>query len=103
MNEIYPKNIHRVKISPKNNCCFLLMPFDPSFDEVYGDIKASLKRIDFDCLRADDIFVNKPIMSNIVCEILANHFIIADMTNKNPNVFYEIGIAHSFRDSSNVI
>ena len=79
------------------------MPFDNTFDEVYAEIKAALKRIDFNCLRADDIFDNRPIMSTIVSQIISSHFVVADLTNKNPNVFYEVGIAHSYRDAPNVI
>jgi hypothetical protein len=103
MYELYPKSFLRANLQPKRNRCFVLMPFASSFNEVYAEIKTSLKDIGFQCSRADDIYENRPIMSIIMTEIATAHFVIADLTGKNPNVFYEVGIAHSFRDISNVI
>jgi len=79
------------------------MPFHNSFDEVYSEIKSSLRIIGFGCTRADDIYANRPIMNIIISEIMTAHFVIADLTDRNPNVFYEVGVAHSVRDISNVI
>lgn len=35
--------------------------------------------------------------------MLRSRYIIADLTDCNPNVFYELGIAHSFKDAQNII
>jgi hypothetical protein len=103
MYSIYPKSISRTKLQPKKNQCFVLMPFASTFDEIYAEIKASLQPLGFACYRADDIYANRPIMTTIVCEILSSHFVIADFTDKNPNVFYEVGLAHAFREMASVI
>lgn len=103
MYQIYPKLIHKSKLLPKQNAAFVLMPFAETFDEVYAEIKRALRTVGFACQRADDLDVNRPIMTNIVCEIISSHFVIADLTDKNANVFYEVGVAHSFRDLANVI
>jgi hypothetical protein len=103
MYQIYPKSLLRTKLKPKPSQCFVLMPFQRSFDEVYSEIKSSLGAIGFGCTRADDIYANRPIMNIIISEIMSSHFVIADLTDRNPNVFYEVGIAHSFRDMANVI
>jgi hypothetical protein len=103
MYQVYPRTLLRTKLRPKPNQCFVLMPFHSSFDEVYAEIKSSLKTIGFGCSRADDIYENRPIMTIILSEIAVAHFVIADLTGKNPNVFYEVGVAHSLRDIPNVI
>ncbi|HLX68458.1 MAG TPA: hypothetical protein VKV04_02420, partial [Verrucomicrobiae bacterium] len=44
--------------------------------------------------RADDFFSAHSVMSDIWNAICSARLIIADCTGRNPNVFYEIGIAH---------
>ena len=103
MYEIYPKQLQKRKLRAKRSECFVLMPFAGQFDEVYSEIKIALKSIDFQCNRADDLYHNTPIMTTIIGEIISSHFVIADLSGRNPNVFYEVGIAHCFRDVPNVI
>jgi hypothetical protein len=43
--------------------------------------------------RADDIFDTRPIMQSIWDCVLESGIIVADLTGKNPNVFYEAGLA----------
>lgn len=45
--------------------------------------------------RGDDIFTPTDIMDDIWQGIYAADFIIADITGRNPNVLYELGIAHT--------
>ncbi len=102
--DIYPKKIARKKVQFKKNTCFVLMPFEPEFDDIYSEIKMQLKKkANFEVERADNIYLNSSIMDIVVSEILASHFVVADLTGKNPNVFYELGIAHSFKDAPNII
>ncbi len=103
MYEIYPKQLRKRKLPAKKNHCFILMPFSREFDEIYAEVKSALSEIGFGCNRSDDLYHNSPIMTTIVSEIISSHFIIADLTGKNPNVFYEVGIAHCFRDVPSVI
>jgi hypothetical protein len=76
--------------------CFVLMPFDESFREVYTDVyKAVCTEHHIDCWRVDEISRPGSITRDIVEGILDADIVIADLTSKNPNVFYELGIAHS--------
>jgi hypothetical protein len=42
-------------------------------------------------------------MEDIMIGIAGADFIVADVTEKNPNVFYELGIAHSCKDANSVV
>lgn len=100
---IYPKQYRNARIPVEKNRCFVLMPFEHELDIVYGQIKKTLTRAGFICNRADDISGGTPIIGKILNEILKAQYIIADITNCNPNVFYELGVSHSFKDAGNVI
>jgi hypothetical protein len=75
---------------------FVLMPFSEALFPVFNDhIKKVCKKFHLVCKRADDIFSTSEIMGDIWTLIRKAKIIIADCTNKNPNVFYELGIAHT--------
>lgn len=101
--KIYPKQYRNEKISIQKNKCFVLMQFSPDLDIVYGTIKKELDSIGFMCHRADDISGSPIIFNKILTEMFSSRFIIAELTHNNPNVFYELGIAHSFKESTNII
>lgn len=101
--KIYPKQYRNEKISVQKNKCFVLMQFSEDLDIVYGTIKKELDNIGFICNRADDISGSPIIFNKILTEMFSSRFIIAELTHNNPNVFYELGIAHSFKESSNII
>lgn len=64
--------------------------------EVYDEIYVRVcKKNDIKCWRVDEISRPGSITRDIVEGILDADIIIADLTDKNPNVFYELGIAHS--------
>lgn len=80
----------------KENHCFYLCPFIEPFNTIYKDhIVKSLKKVGFTVNRADEIFGTQPIIEDIWEEINSASIIIADVTGKNPNVMYEIGLAHT--------
>ena len=101
--KIYPKQYRNEKISIQKNKCFVLMQFSADLDIVYGTIKKELDSIGFICNRADDISGSPIIFNKILTEMFSSRFIIAELSHNNPNVFYELGIAHSFKEPSNII
>lgn len=91
-------------IEQEEDLCFVLMPFKPSFDRLYREqIKPAVEASEFRCIRADDIFSPTPILEDIWIHILKSKVVIADVSSRNPNVFYEIGIAHTVGRSVIVI
>ena len=71
------------------------MPFHPNFEGVFSTLKAAAESAGFSCRRADDIWDNPAVMQDIVSLIDHSRIVICDCTGRNPNVFYEIGIAHT--------
>ncbi len=78
------------------NLCFTLMPFEAELKAIYDDhIRPVVESEGLSCIKADDIVSTGLITWDIWEKINRARFIIADLTGKNPNVFYELGIAHT--------
>jgi hypothetical protein len=50
---------------------------------------------DLECVRGDDMFGSAVVMDDVLSAIRASTVVIADLTGRNANVFYEVGIAHA--------
>lgn len=77
--------------------CFVIMPFShEDLNVVYKDfVKPNIEKLSIDCVRGDDIFGENIIMDDIIKAIGDANILVADLTYRNPNVFYELGIAHA--------
>ena len=76
--------------------CFVIMPFSEPFNEYYIDIlKPVIEECSLEAFRADEIYGTQPIIEDIAESIIDATIIIADVTGKNPNVNYELGLAHA--------
>jgi hypothetical protein len=75
---------------------FVLMPFSDQLKPIYEDhITRSARKLGLTVARGDDFFTSHSIMSDIWAAIMSAKAVIADCTGRNPNVFYEIGLAHA--------
>jgi hypothetical protein len=75
---------------------FVLMPFKAAMVPVYEDhIKPTCASLRLTVRRADDFFTADRVVEDIWSAIASARLIIADCTGRNPNVFYEIGLAHT--------
>jgi hypothetical protein len=74
---------------------FVLMPFDSSFDSVYASIARAATSSGFECVRADEIHRPGVVMQSVSEMIGRAELVVADLTGRNPNVFYELGEAHA--------
>jgi nucleoside 2-deoxyribosyltransferase len=79
----------------KNNLVSVMMPFNEEFREVHDSIRLSCSNVGLECLRVDDIWKNSVIIQDVFELIFSSSIVIADLSHKNPNVFYEVGIAHT--------
>ncbi|WP_373413543.1 hypothetical protein [Ensifer aridi] len=73
----------------------VMMPFTPQFSNVYSAISEAAKSVGLRCNRADDIWNHSVLMQDIFGLIYRSHIVVCDFSGKNPNVFYEAGIAHT--------
>lgn len=72
------------------------MPFGEGFDEIYElFLVPSLVEAGFNVVRADNIKNSQNILKDIVRGIAASDLVVADLTDSNANVYYELGLAHA--------
>jgi hypothetical protein len=84
-----PKELENIDV-------FVLMPFKQDLVPVYQDhIKSTCAKLGLTVQRADDFFTAEAVVQDIWAAIASARLIIADCTDRNPNVFYEIGLSHA--------
>src|SRR5689334_19638765 len=75
---------------------FVLMPFSSDFNDVYQlGIKEACREAGAYCERVDEQIHDGSILQRIYNQIAKADVVVADMTNRNPNVFYEVGYSHA--------
>ena len=81
---------------PDKKLCFVIMPFREELEEVYNyGIKPAVEESGYRCVIAKEEIGSVNITRDIIEHIFQADIIIADLTGNNPNVFYELGVAHS--------
>ena len=76
--------------------CFVLMPFSEDFNDVYEfGIKGACSDVDVYCERVDEQIFLGSMLDRIYNQISRADLLVADMTGRNANVFYEVGYAHA--------
>lgn len=73
----------------------VMMPFYGSFSNTFDSINNACIDVGLECKKANDIWENSTFIQDIFELIFTSKIVIGDFTGKNPNVFYEIGIAHT--------
>ena len=100
---IYPKDFFTSDVRIKRNQCFFVMPFSKKYDKVFSRLKRDLKESGYSLIRVDEVPISTSIMNKIMSSLSTSQYVIADISDLNPNVFYELGISHSMKESRNVI
>jgi hypothetical protein len=82
---------------PSGTSCFVMQPFLGPLGGYYESIyKPAIEQAGLQPLRADaEIFGTGKIMDQIWRGIHSAQVLVAELTSKNPNVFYELGLAHA--------
>ena len=76
---------------------FVAMPFRQELDRRYQQvIKPALEEMGFEVQRADELFGTEPVLARIARLIRLSDLVVADLTGRNPNVLYELGLANAF-------
>jgi hypothetical protein len=76
---------------------FVAMPFAKEFDDVYTAIRRAAENLSLDTTRVDELYEPGPIIQQIFRGIAESDFVVAEISSKNPNVYYEVGLAHCVR------
>ncbi len=83
------------EISVRKDSAIFLTPFDVKGEILFKQCQEILGKLDI-FLRKSDNFVEKDdIMMNIVALIVQSEIVIVNINGRNPNVYYELGIAHA--------
>lgn len=87
-----------VSVSSEDTC-FIVMPFGEPHGTYYNKIyKPAIEKAGMQPMRADaEIFGAGKIMDQVWRGISAAKVLVAELTTRNPNVFYELGLAHALR------
>ena len=109
--DLVHEEIQNIQKQPISKKCFVIMPFSDTdscsteeWDDIFENtIKSAVEKsgYGYSCNRAS---LN---IGHIINDILDNlnkaDVVIADLTDRNPNVFYELGVRQTLRDSTILI
>ena len=81
------------------DACFVMQPFAPPLGDYYEKIyRPAIEKAGLKAVRADaDIFGTGKIMDQVWRGIQSAKVLVAELTSRNPNVFYELGLAHALK------
>lgn len=86
----------QTKKTKHKDICFVIMPFGGWGDDYYGTIYIpAIEAAGMEAHRADDLFRPSTIVNDIWSYTKKAKILLADLTGKNSNVFYELGLAHA--------
>jgi hypothetical protein len=102
---MHPSDYFKHKYDVRGGYCFFVMPFAKEFNDVYSTIRSALQQEELavECHRADEIVGGGEVMADVLRNLAEAELIIVDLTGDNPNVFYELGIAHTLRCKEAVV
>lgn len=79
------------------NVAFIMMSIsatDPSLEDSLNAIKRATAQHGIEGVRVDEIEHSKKITDVILDKLRASRFLVCDISNERPNVYYELGYAH---------
>jgi HEPN domain-containing protein len=83
-------------LAATSNLCFVLMPFSERFDVVYRTLIVPVAtELGLTVVRADELSAPGSIMEQIRVAIQQARLCIADLTENNANVMFELGLAQA--------
>ena len=82
-----------------SDVCFVMQPFSSPLGEYYDKIyKPAIEKAGLKPLRADaELFGTGKIIDQVWRGITGAKVLVAELTSRNPNVFYELGLAHALQ------
>ena len=96
--KVAKKKVAKKKVAKKKTkeLCFVLMPFKEPFDTYFDVIiSPAIDIVGLEPIRGDSVFMSSSIVGDIWKKTQKAKVLIAELTEKNANVFYELGLAHA--------
>lgn len=85
-----------IQLEEVTNSCFVVMPFHPLYEAEYERvIKPAVEEAGLACVRGDEIYTQQAIVQDIWHSVRKARLVVAELSGRNPNVMYEIGLAHA--------
>ena len=89
----------------EDKCCFVIAPIGEQGSETRKRsdqvlkhvIKPAVDSCGYTAIRADEIDKPGIITSQVIQHVVNDPLVVADLTERNPNVFYELAIRHALR------
>jgi hypothetical protein len=78
------------------NLVFVLTPFHRKYKGHFDAVAEVCRQYKFKVLRGDEEYIAGDVFPHILKLIATAHLVIAIADGRNPNVFYELGVAHAF-------
>jgi hypothetical protein len=75
----------------------VITPFDAKGKRVLDTVRRALVDIGIEVLHFDNIAPGASWANAVMDAVRSCDFLVVDITRKNPNVFYELGLAHALR------
>jgi hypothetical protein len=84
---------------------FMVMPFgDAVANSAYQhSTKPIVESLGYSIRRADEIFSTNPVFDDIVTAIEQCAVVVVDISGRNPNCFYELGMAHTLKRNRTIM
>jgi len=104
---MYPYNYKTSFVGVDHRKIFVVMPLATKYNNIYqilikGAVDEANKLLNIAneddklfCLRADDDITTRTGWENVLENLMSAQIVLGVLTDKNHNVFYELGIAHS--------
>ena len=73
------------------------------FRSIYEYIRTTLAEDGFEVVRADEVQRSGAITADIITRLAEADLVVADLTDLNPNVFYELGVRHALRAKGTIL
>lgn len=93
----YLKNVGLVEsdLEVEKKTVFVLTPFHDRYKLMFESISIALRDIGLSVLRGDEDYVKTDLLQHVIKQIARARLLIVNLDGRNPNVFYELGVAHA--------
>ncbi|HCT5133759.1 TPA: hypothetical protein OTZ50_003543 [Aeromonas hydrophila] len=81
------------EVDPK--LVFVITPFNEKFNDDFDVISSICQEVGLKCIRGDEEFIKGNVLGHILKQMVKARVVIANINGRNPNVFYELGLAHA--------